>query len=143
MEGKIYYKRFPGLSCNLTPPSNCDDCKFVCLDQELNEPYEIGTEPPSINEIKYKYDDHKEVIKLNTIEFIDAALPYEYDGKTKTGYLRVVHKPTKCNFTHCEFKLDLEHMTPNEIVEFKDRKGWRKLLIIKLREIIEENSSKC
>lgn len=141
--GQIYYQRFPGLSCNLSPPSTCDDSKFICLDSEFNEPYEIGTKSPDIEDINFEYDENKEVIKLKTSEFIDTKLPYQYDGKNKIGYLRINHKPTKCNFSHCEFKLDLEHMTPDEVVEFRSRKGWRKLLILKLREIIELHAVKC
>ncbi|MFY0683458.1 MAG: hypothetical protein JXR20_02825 [Balneola sp.] len=136
------YKRFPGLSCNLIPPSKCKDLK-ISVSEELLEEYALGTDPPKIRKKDFEIISHREVMEIDTKGILEEELPYKFEKDNHICKIKIKHKPLKGNFSHCEFDLLPSHIKKGQEVKFRNQKGWRKNLILALRRAFENHGKKC
>lgn len=139
---KLDYKRFPGLSCNLIPPSKCKDLKIE-TNEELREEYIFGTDSFKVRPDDFSIIDHREVIELDINGLLSEDLPYKFKNEDYICRLNILHKPIKGNIAHCEIDLAPSHFTDNQKVQFRDQKGWRKTLVISLRRAFEIYGREC
>lgn len=141
----IFYKRFAGFSCNLKPPSNCEDLKIDILNEDLRQSWNVGDPTHNISESDYEIKEDREVYEFPYDDIVSSKLPYVIEGNTYNLTINIIHKPLLWNYSHCEFELVPSH--PNS-ASFLDNlssssPAYHQTIIQGIRGLMEKYSKRC
>lgn len=139
----IDYHRFPGLSCNYLPPSNCDDLKIFYHNKDLLKNWTPEMGDVSVDSSDYEVLESREVYKFPLESVISKKLPYEIGEESHWLQINVVHKPLLGNYPHCEFELIASHKDNGPLEALSKKKKYHRAIIANLRRIFELNAEPC
>lgn len=142
----IHYKRFVGFSCNLIPPSTCEDLKINLLDSDLEYgDWTLGTEPPEIKESDFEIIEDREVYKFNFKDIHNERLPYKIEGNNYNLTIDIIHTPKLGNYSHCEFKLVPSHPDSSNYLKNLSSSSpkYHQILITSIRRLLEKFCRRC
>lgn len=136
----IHYKRYPGLSCNYYPPSECQDLKIVVTNPNLKyQDWKEGDEPVEIEASDYLTDEAREVYAFPLDKIINTKLPYKIGEESHLLEIQIVHKPLVANFPHCEFRLKASHVE-GELKKLSRKQVTHNIIIHSLENMMENHA---
>lgn len=139
----IDYHRYPGLSCNYMPPSECIDLKIIYHNNDLLKDWTPKMGDVDIDESDFERVDTREVYKISLESIISKKLPYQIGEESHWVEIKVIHKPLVGNYPHCEFRLIASHKDNGPLNKLSSSTAYHRVIIANLRRIFEKYAEPC
>jgi hypothetical protein len=135
----IEEKRLFGYSLNKVPPSRFEDIKIKVIEPDSQIKYQVGNNPPKINDIKFCIIDCGAIkFKIGDIHCFIGEYPKNTgrgnDGlEIKKFKIFIEHEPLLVNYSHCEMNVYAED---KKLLNYDKSRIWQQAIIHNIRSII-------